>query len=314
MKTLWLLVAVVCTTLTTSCGNHRKSADWLTSDDVHIAVDETFRPIMEEEMEVFALEHPEASMKPVFCSENEALRLLLCDSLRSCIVTRPLTDAEIKTIRSHTLEPRQSLIATDAFALIVNKENNDTLITLDEIKKIVTGQITKWEELKYAKKRGTLNLVFDHEGSSTVRYMTDSLCGGKKLSGNLYAQGSNDSVIALVKRNPDIIGVVGANWLKSRKDSALYSFKNLDVNVMWVSRYADDARREFFRPYQYNIATAEYPLLRSVYAICTDPRSQSLERVFYFFLKGQKGQLIICNYSQMLPITPVQIKAVSIND
>ena len=76
----------------------------------------------------------------------------------------------------------------------------------------------------------------------------------------------------------------------------------------------DDARREFFRPYQYNIATAEYPLLRSVYVICTDPRSQSLERVFYFFLKGQKGQLIICNYSQMLPITPVQIKAVSIND
>ena len=124
-------------------------------------------------MEVFALEHPEASMKPVFCSENEALRLLLCDSLRSCIVTRQLTDAEIKTIRSHTLEPRQSLIATDAFALIVNKENHDTLITLDEIKGIVTGKITKWEELKFAKKRGTLNLVFDNEGSSTVRYMTD---------------------------------------------------------------------------------------------------------------------------------------------
>ena len=82
MKTLWLSVAAVCITLTTSCGNHRKSADWLTSDDVHIAVDETFRPIMEEEIQTYGLKYPTASMLPVYCSEHEALRLLLTDSLR----------------------------------------------------------------------------------------------------------------------------------------------------------------------------------------------------------------------------------------
>lgn len=267
---------------------------------------------MEEEIEVFGLEHPEASMKPVYCSENEAIRLLVSDSVRSCVVTRKLTEGELSAVRKKTLDAKQALIATDAFALIVNKENNDTLITLDEIKGIVTGKITRWEQLRHGSKKGTLNFVFDNEGSSTVRYMMDSLCGGKPLSGNVFAQGSNDSVITLVKRNPDIIGVVGANWLKSRKDSTLSTFSNLDVNVLWVSRYAD-SRANYARPYQYNIATGEYPLLRSVYAITTDPRTQSMPKIFYFFLKGQKGQTIICNYSQMLPIMPVQIKNVSVN-
>ena len=35
-------------------------------------------------------------------------------------------------------------------------------------------------------------------------------------------------------------------------------------------------------------------------------------RNFFFFVKGQKGQTIICNNSQLLPITPVQVKSVSV--
>ena len=316
MKALWLnIIAAVCITLTTSCGNnHRKSASWLTSDDVHIAVDETFRPIMEEEFNVFGLQYPEATVKPVYLSEHDALKLLVNDSVRACIVTRKLSDAELKIIRSHTLDASQAQFATDAFALIVNKANKDTLITLDEIKGIVSGKITKWQQLSNGHRKGTIKMVFDNQGSSTVRYITDSLNNGKKLSGNVFAQGNNRAVIDLVKKNPDVIGVVGADWLKQKGDSVLSSFKNLDFNVMMVSRYSDPAMQKFVRPYQYYIATAEYPLLRPVYVITTDPRTKSMVKMLYFFLKGQRGQLIICNDSQMLPIMPVQVKEVSMTE
>lgn len=314
MKTLWLSVAAVCITLTTSCGNHRKSADWLTSDDVHIAVDETFRPIMEEEIQTYGLKYPTASMLPVYCSEHEALQLLLTDSLRSCIVTRKLSKEEIDHVGLKKLRPTQSLIATDAMALIVNKENKDTLITLDEIKGIISGRITRWEQLAHAKKKGELKLVFDNQGSSTVRYMMDSLNDGKKLSGNLFAQGSNRAVLDLVKENEDVIGVVGANWLKESTDSVYrVSFSGLDMNVMRVSRFNAPNER-FFTPLQYYIATGEYPLLRGVYVITTDPRVRSLEKNFFYFLKGQNGQLIINKSSQMLTTLPVQVKDVAIRD
>ena len=109
----------------------------------------------------------------------------------------------------------------------------------------------------------------------------------------------------------EFIGVVGCNWLKGDADGVLNNFSNLPVTVMRVAR-STERIHPYVRPYQYYIATADYPLLRSVYIINTDPRSSSMLRNFFFFVKGQKGQTIICNNSQLLPITPVQVKSVSV--
>lgn len=313
MRNLWLLVAAVCITLATSCGsNHRKLAGWRTSDDVHIAVDETFRDIMEEEIETFGLLNPASAMKPVYCSEDSAIRMLLRDSVRCAITTRKLSKDELDVLKNYKLDAKQAMIATDAFALIVSKDNPDTLITVSEIRDIVSGRITRWEQLKHSGKKGELKLVFDNSGSSTVRYMRDSLLAGQQVAGNLYAQGSNLAVIDAVKDNPEIIGVVGANWLKGKSDSVLTSFENLDVKVLKVAR--KDGKNEIgWRPYQYRILTGDYPLIRSVYVILTDPRVRSYTKSFFYFLKGQKGQTIICNSSQLLPYTPVQYKSVRAN-
>lgn len=313
MRNLWLLVAAVCITLATSCGsNHRKPATWRTSDDVHIAVDETFRDIMEEEIETFGLLNPSSAMKPVYCSEDSAIRMLLRDSVRCAITTRKLSKDELDVLKNYKLDAKQAMIATDAFALIVSKDNPDTLIAVSEIRDIVSGRITRWEQLKHSGKKGELKLVFDNSGSSTVRYMRDSLLAGQQVAGNLYAQGSNQAVIDAVKDNPEIIGVVGANWLKGKSDSVLTSFENLDVKVLKVAR--KDGKNEIgWRPYQYRILTGDYPLIRSVYVILTDPRVRSYTKSFFYFLKGQKGQTIICNSSQLLPYTPVQYKSVRAN-
>lgn len=313
MRNLWLLVAAVCITLATSCGsNHRKPAGWRTSDDVHIAVDETFRDIMEEEIETFGLLNPSSAMKPVYCSEDSAIRMLLRDSVRCAITTRKLSKDELDVLKNYKLDAKQAMIATDAFALIVSKDNPDTLITVSEIRDIVSGRITRWEQLKHSGKKGELKLVFDNSGSSTVRYMRDSLLAGQQVAGNLYAQGSNQAVIDAVKDNPEIIGVVGANWLKGKSDSVLTSFENLDVKVLKVAR--KDGKNEIgWRPYQYRILTGDYPLIRSVYVILTDPRVRSYTKSFFYFLKGQKGQTIICNSSQLLPCTPVQYKSIRAN-
>lgn len=300
--------------LLTGCGERKAQGNWMSEDDVEVAIDETFAPIMQNIVDTFGMTYKEANMKPLFCSEDSAIRLLVRDSLRCCVATRKLTDNELKLVEGHTLSAMQALVATDAIALIVNKENGDSLISVDELKGIVTGRITRWEQLKHSSRKGELKLVFDHSGSSTVRYMKDSLCNGNAPVGNVYASegGTNLSVIDMVKQSTEIIGVVGTNWLKAKGDSVLTSFKGLDVTVMKVGKSGVQPG-EYVRPFQYYIATADYPLLRSVYVITTDPRRSSLLKTFYFFVKGQKGQTIICNNSQLLPYSPVQVKQVSVN-
>lgn len=305
MMLMWLCL--------TSCGGKKSNSNFLNEDDVKVSIDDTFKPIMENLVQTFGMAHVEASMKPVYVSEDSALRMLVNDSLRCCIATRKLNENEMTVIKGHNLGVHQSLIATDAIALVTNKQNTDSLISLDEVKAIVSGKITRWEQLKHHSRTGELKLLFDNSGSSTVRFMKDSLCGGKDLAGNVYASEgkSNLSVLEMVKTDPAIIGVVGANWLKGDSETALSDFSNLEVNVMRVSRNPETYAK-YVRPYQYYIATGDYPLLRSVYVIDTDPRTKSLVRSFYFFVKGQKGQTIICNNSQLLPITPVQVKSVDV--
>lgn len=315
-RTFYYLSLMLCCIITlTACKSNKKgNSNWMQEDDVKVAIDETFQPIMDNIVQTYGMAYPEANMKPLYVSEDQAIRLLVNDSVRCIIVTRKLNDNELNIIRSHRLDATQALIASDAIALVVNKENSDSLITLDEIKGIVTGKITRWEQLKHHSQSGELKLVFDNSGSSTVRYMKDSLCNGRDLHGNVFASEgkTNQSVLEMVKSNRNIIGIVGANWLKQQSDSAMADFSKLPYNVMRVSR-TDDEFAKYVRPYQYYIATADYPLLRSVYIIHTDPRSQSQLKNFYFYVKGQKGQTIICNNSQLLPASPVQVKDVSIN-
>ena len=307
---LLLLIAL----LATACGTNPKAAyNDLHEDDVHFAADESFQPILSELSDLYALRKPEATMMPVYCSEDSALRLLLNDSVRMAIATQPLNDKQKEFVAAHHLAVTQSKIAYDAFALIVNKANTDTVINLEELRGIIQGRITDWKQLEVTHRSGKLSLVFDASGSSTVRYMKDSLNGGKELKGNIFAQGSNLKVIEAVKENPNVIGVVSTDWLRQQKgdSTTIQSFQGLDVNVMLVGKLGKKAG-DWQRPYQYYIATGEYPLVRSVWAINTDPRTRSTLKSFYFFLKDNVGQRVICNSSQLLPRNQVQVREVNV--
>ncbi len=302
--------------LLVSCGTNPKKANfYLHEDDVKFAADVSFYPILQELSQLYGLRKPESVMLPLYCSEDSAIRLLLADSVRMAISTRPLNDNEKAIVGQHNLPLLQSKIAYDAFALIVNIENPDTVINVNELRNIVQGKITRWEQLEMGSKKGELSLVFDASGSSTVRYMKDSLNNGKDLKGNIFAQGSNLKVIQTIKDNPNAIGVVSTDWLRVHQGdtTTLQNFYGLDVRVMLVGKVGK-AKADWQRPYQYYIATGEYPLVRSVWEITTDPRTRSTMRSFYFFLKENDGQRVINSSSQLLTRNQVQIKEVVIKD
>ena len=250
-------------------------------------------------------------MKPYYVTEDSAIHMLLDDSVRCCIATRKLTDVEKQIVKQKVGHVLQSPIASDAIALVVSKNNPDTLITVDELRDIISGKITRWEQLERGQKKGEIKVVFDNSRSSTVRYMTDSLCESKKLGGNLFAQGGNLEAIQAARENKDVIAVVGVDWL--RQDSIIKTFYDLDVNVMMVSKKGGE-EADYFRPYQYYIATGDYPLVRTLYVITSDPRRQSLVKNFFYYIKGNRGQLIICNGSQLLPYSQVQVRDTRVTD
>ena len=297
---------------TYSCNQQPKGND---KDyyEVNIAVDETFRPIIEEEMRVFHAKYPEAIPHAIYMPETEAINLLLQDSVRMIVSTRPLSQQESDAIlATYKLKVRNQPVAFDAIALITNQENPDSLITVSQIRDIMTGKITRWEELPNAKGKGPIEVVFDNSNSSSVRYVRDSICGGVELKGNLKDGKTNPDVIKYVAQSPGALGIIGVDWLRNKKDSTNLTFDQR-IRVMNVSRSAIAERGNSFQPVQYYIATGDYPLTRCLYMVTTDPRTRSLALNFYYFVGDQDGQLIITHSSQLLPYMPVQVKEVIAN-
>ena len=283
-----------------------RTTDTYTSGVIAIAADESFQPIVQEEIDVFEGLFPLAGIVPRYVTEVDAVNLLLkAQVLRLAITSRRLTPEEMNSFNSRKFFPQEIKIATDGLALITHLGNPDSLISVKDIRRILTGDAKQWKDIYPASRLGDISLVFDNKNSSTVRFAVDSICKGAPLSGRVKALKTNREVIDYVARTPDAIGIIGVNWLSDRNDSTGLSFSK-EVRLMSVSA-ADKAMPDnSYKPYQAYLYYGDYPLARSIYALLNDPRS-ALPWGFASFLASDRGQRIILK-SGLVPATqPVRV-------
>ena len=292
----------------TSCSNGPKDkyTDTATTGVMEISADESFAPIIAQQAEVFENIYTMAGIIPLNTSEKEAISLLLTDSVRLAITTRMLSAQERQSLEDRKFFPKEIKIASDAIALIVNRENPDTLISIPVLKKILTGKITSWQQINPKSELGALSLVFDNPNSSTVRFSIDSICASEPLAGALYAQNDNPSVIDYVEKTPGAIGVIGVSWISRQETDSSNTRFDHRIRVMAVSKQEHATAENSVKPYQAYIALGEYPLRRDVYALLTDPRS-GLASGFTSFLTSDRGQRIILRAGLVPATQPLRI-------
>lgn len=305
---LYYLVMLI---LLASCSTQSKDkgtrSDTPTSGVAEFVGDECFARIIQEELDVFEATNKEAFLLPQYVNEVEAVNLLLKDSVRFAILARDLTNEEREGInaRNKQLVARSRKIAVDGIALIVNKQNEDSLMSIQTIEKIVTGEITSWKDINPSSKYDDITVVFDNRNSSTVRFVIDSICKGKPLYDGLRAQTNNQEVLDYVSRTPNSLGIIGVNWISNPNDTTNLSFLN-NVKVMLVSKTHPATLDNSYRPLPAFLALGDYPLRRDVYMILTDLRG-SLLYGFYNFVAGDKGQRIILKAGLVPATRPIRL-------
>ncbi|RFS24506.1 phosphate ABC transporter substrate-binding protein, PhoT family [Chitinophaga silvatica] len=263
-----------------ACGQNTntKKLDTATEGTIHISVDETYQPLMEAEIKVFESLYPKAHIIASYKPEAECFKDLLDDSARMIIVTRDFNQEEREYIKKQKVTPNSLLLAWDALALIVNKANPDSILTMDQVRGIMAGTNTerKWQ------------LVFDNANSSTVRYIMDSINKGKPLPPNTMAAKTNPEVVDYVSKNKDAIGVIGVSWISDPNDSLSIAF----TEKVSVVRLRADYGSEFVKPYQAYIGIGSYPLKRGFFFCLKEPY-HGLGTGFATFLGSYEGQLVI---------------------
>ena len=284
-----------------ACGNKPKSLPYdYEAAAAAFTSDESFYPILDEELEVYKALYAQGEIKPVYTDQEDAIRQLVENKVWLAFTARQLSPRELESLKARSFMPRVIPIAYDGLAVIVNNANPDTCISVKDFRRILSGEATNWKDVYPKSTLGEIDVVFDNPKSSTVTYCVDSILGGKPInSGNIGAVKKSAEVIDWVEKHENAIGIIGSNWLNDKHDTTNVTFKK-NITVMKVSRLDSATAYNSFKPYQYYLYNGNYPLIRTIYALLNEPRT-GVPSGFAHFCRLPKGQMIFFR-AGLLPI------------
>ena len=133
MKRQFWLIGIVLLAVLSACRSKSKEGptDTYSSGVIAIAADESFEPIIQEEIDVFESLYPLAGIVPRYTTEVEAINLLLKDSVRLAITTRTLTEEEMKKYEIAVEEGDYTSSIVDLINLTQNLDCYDIVQDID---------------------------------------------------------------------------------------------------------------------------------------------------------------------------------------
>lgn len=277
---IWLRGLIIF--LLAGCGSQSDLTpkDRFDSGTITISADESFKPVIDSQVQVYEAKYPNTRLKVQYKPEADCIKDLADDSVRMIIVTRRYTpDEKAFMLDSMKVSPEQLSLAYDAIAVIVHPSAKDSLFTMIELKEILQGKFKK-----------NLIPVFDGlNATSTVRFIIDSVLRGDTLTRNALAAKSSEEVINYVSGHSDAVGFIGVSWIGDKDDEQQRSFLK---KVKIAQLESTDLTGKYIQPVQANIYNGRYPMIRELIYILKENHRNGLGHGFKNFMTGEKGQLI----------------------
>lgn len=309
LKSISLVISGVLTVLIlgVQCGN-RKTAEITetpTRGNIHIVADESFRPIVDAEIATFTSLYKYAHITPDYLPEKDLISAFLKDSVKVVVTSwEPTEQQKELLLNSKQTIVRTTAVAYDAIALVLNKENKDSLMTYKNVNDLFTGKLTDWKEINSTSKLGKMVAVFDNEKSANIRYFREEFKLESQLPSNFYSVKSNEEVIDYVTKNKSAIGLVSVNWICDKHDSTSRSFSD-KIKIAAVSHRVLDPG-SYFLPVQGSIYDKSYPFTRKINLVSRES-FKGLGSGFISWCAAEQGQRIILK-SGLVPATmPIRL-------
>lgn len=269
---------------------------------ITVAADESFQPLVSSLTNAYEGIYPNTKFKVDYKPEQEAILQFLQDSARLVFSTRELSDNEKEMIRKQKGSQKSQHIATDGLALLIARENTDSLMTLNEVKEILQGKVKSWSELDGGNQSGLITLVFDNVNASNLNFVINKF-GLKGIDHlRIIAAGSNEKVIEKVRENPLYLGFIGVNWIS---DGHTVRSEELSkgIHVIGISPKAKDSQlSDYIQPFQEGLEFKKYPLHRELYILSREGYS-GLGGGLMTYIARDVGGLIIQKMG-LLPTIP----------
>lgn len=268
--------------------DNSENKETILTGEINLYVDQTVQSMVQGQIDVFENQY-KAKIHLTSKTESEIVNDLLSGKIDMAVLTRRLTQEEENYFHNKKVIPRISHFASDAVVFIRNKNNNDTLLDLQDVYNLLNGKSTKLK-----------NLVFENPNSSVVTYMNRWAKVSNEKKANVYSLNSTQEVFDFVTKNPDAVGVIGMDAVMEPYPECEKLLQ--DVNVLAVKDVKKSGDTNlYYKPIQANLGEGLYPLKRSIYVLNYQGIA-GLGTGFASFVVGDIGQRIVLS-SGLLPIS-----------
>lgn len=201
-----------------------------------------------------------------------------CDIAMS---SRNIKEKEIALAKQKGINPFQIKVAMDGLAVVVSPKNPVSELTLDELRGIFTGKISKWKEVGGPDLK--IVLLSREVNSGTHVYFKEHVLrkgdpnSKEEFAPNALLLPSSQAIADEVAGNLSAIGYYGMGYISSKQKPIMV---------------AKDEKSEYEAPAIENVVSGKYPISRPLF-LYANGEPQGLIKKFIDFCLSKEGQDIV---------------------
>ncbi len=266
----------------------------MTSEDVF--------PVIDIQAGDFQRMYDQVKIKNISVSSREAVVQLLNDSVKLIVCARGFNEEEKRVIAKNEFEIDSVKIAFDGIAVLVNQKNALSRVTVEELKRILSGSMDRWTGISESKLSSAVIIAVGDPNSGVNEYLRTRLLAGGMIKGNVVPCSTSADVMTVVKEHPNAVGFVSLAWLAKMPEQ----LRVLEIGDPAFRRDSTVTELEYFTPHQAHIYRKYYPLSRTIYLYALNV-GKGPGLGFMSFAASSDGQKIIVSNGLVPATMPVRL-------
>lgn len=236
---------------------------------------DTVLPLAQKEAEVYMKKNQGTKVTVIGGGSGVGIAALMDGTTEIAMSSRKMKMGEKIKLQDAGKSAKETIIAYDALAVVVNPANKVSQLTKEQITDIYTGKIKNWKEVGGD---DMPIIVYSRESSSgTYEFFKEHVMGNKNYASSVLSMPASGAIVQSVSQTKGAIGYVGLAYVEK------------DVKTIKVSY---DKGKTFIAP---SLATAKdktYPIVRPLYYYYLTTLEKNV-KPFVDFMLSAEGQKIV---------------------
>ena len=222
--------------------------------------------------------------------EVEGKKFALSGQASVFVSSEPFSESDLALLVENSVDIQCAAdFGYDVIAFVGHLSDINPPLSTQDLKAILTGQVTDWESL--GRDKHPINVIADPDSGATELVMTKFTDGSGPASNFIECQ-SDEQCLDLALSTPGSLTWVSASWLKAQPDRYVNTFR-----IKSEGYPPQDPMQETFDPDNYPPELIRPLYIYALTSASTPPETSEVAARFVSFVRGVRGQQILEKHS-----------------